>query len=303
MPTTALSTERLEAITSSILQPTAANGVQGRTAVYEEVLTGLTALITRHREQGTEVLRFPPVMSRALLEKSGYLKSFPHLLGCVSSLTGTESSIRALVEGRAAGREWVEGLAATDLVLTPAACYPVYPIVAARGDVPRSGVLVDVESYCFRREASAELGRMQAFRMREYVCIGAPETALAFRERWKARAEQLATQLGLPFTLAPASDPFFGRAGKLMAVNQVEQALKFELLIPVNSEEAPTACMSFNYHQDHFGTTWGLRTDDGAVAHTACAAFGLDRLTIALFATHGLDVYAWPPSAREALGI
>ncbi|HEY7233934.1 MAG TPA: amino acid--[acyl-carrier-protein] ligase [Gemmatimonadaceae bacterium] len=303
MATTQVPTERLEAITSSILQPTAAVGVQGRTGTYEDVLAGLTTLITRHRAAGTEVLRFPPVMSRALLEKSGYLKSFPHLLGCVSSLTGTESSIRALVEGRSGSREWVEGLVATDLVLTPAACYQVYPIVAARGDVPRSGTLVDVESYCFRRETSSELGRMQAFRMREYVCIGAPETALAFRESWKARAEQIATDLGLPHALLPASDPFFGRAGKLMAANQVEQALKFELLVPVNSEEAPTACMSFNYHQDHFGTTWGLRTDDGAVAHTACAAFGLDRLTIALFATHGLDIYAWPQSVREALSL
>jgi seryl-tRNA synthetase len=242
-------------------------------------------------------------MSRAVLEKSGYLKSFPHLLGCVSSMTGTEGKIRSLVEGRTAGQEWVSALAATDLVLTPAACYQVYPIIAARGDVPRTGALVDVESYCFRRETSSELGRMQAFRMREYVCIGAPETAVAFRESWKARAEGLATQLAVPFTLAPASDPFFGRAGKLMAANQVEQALKFELLIPVNSEEAPTACMSFNYHQDHFGTTWGLRTDDGAVAHTACAAFGLDRLTIALFATHGLDTCAWPASVREALSL
>jgi seryl-tRNA synthetase len=300
---TQASADRLAAITSSILQPTAASGVQGRTAVFEEVIGGLTTLITRYRPAGAEILRFPPVMSRALLEKSGYLKSFPHLLGCVCSLTGTEPSIRALVEGRAAGKEWVDGLGATDLVLTPAACYQVYPIIAARGDVAASGALVDVESYCFRRETSSELGRMQAFRMREYVCIGAPETALSFREGWKARAEEIATQLGLPFTLVPASDPFFGRAGKLMAVNQVEQALKFELLVPVNSEESPTACMSFNYHQDHFGTTWGLRTDGGEVAHTACAAFGLDRLTIALFATHGLDLEAWPPPVREALSL
>jgi len=303
MPATQVPSHRLEAITSSILQPTDANGVQARTGIYEEVLSGLTALITRHRPAGTEVLRFPPVMSRALLEKSGYLKSFPHLLGCVSSLTGTEVGIRALVEGRAGGRDWVEGLAATDLVLTPAACYPVYPIIAARGPVPQNGVRVDVESYCFRRETSSELGRMQAFRMREYVCIGTPDTALGFREAWKARAHDLASQLGLPFTLAPASDPFFGRAGRLMAVNQMEQALKFELLIPVNSEEAPTACMSFNYHQDHFGTTWGLRTEDDAVAHTACAAFGLDRLTIALFATHGLDTCTWPHMVREALSL
>jgi len=303
MPTTQVSTERLDAITSTILQPTAANGVQGRTALFEDVIGGLTRLITRHRPAGAEVLRFPPVMSRALLEKSGYLKSFPHLLGCVCSLTGTETGIRALVEGRADGQDWVDGLAATDLVLTPAACYQVYPSIAARGAVPSSGAVVDVESYCFRHEASAELGRMQAFRMREYVCIGAPDTALAFREQWKVKAAELATQLGVPFSLEPASDPFFGRAGKLMAINQVQQALKFELLIPINVGEAPTACMSFNYHQDHFGTTWELRTDDGAVAHTACAAFGLDRLTIALFATHGLDLEAWPQGVREALSL
>src|SRR5207248_696763 len=203
MPTQ-VSTERLEAITSTILQPTAANGVQGRTGVFEDVIAGLTAVITRNRPLGTEVLRFPPVMSRALLEKSGYLKSFPHLLGCVSSMTGTETKIRALVEGKAVGQAWVDALVATDLVLTPAACYQVYPIIAARGDVSRTGVIVDVESYCFRRESSSELGRMQAFRMREYVCIGSPETAFAFRESWKAKAEQMANQLGLPFTLAPA---------------------------------------------------------------------------------------------------
>ena len=33
----------------------------------------------------------PPVMSRSQLENSGYLKSFPHLLGCVSCLHGNES--------------------------------------------------------------------------------------------------------------------------------------------------------------------------------------------------------------------
>ena len=44
-----------------------------------------------------------------------------------------------------------------------------------------------------------------------------------------------------------------------MAMSQIEQALKFELLVPVHSAEQPTACMSFNYHRDHFGTTWNLR--------------------------------------------
>ena len=46
-----------------------------------------------------------------------------------------------------------------------------------------------------------------------------------------------------------------------MAMSQIEQALKFELLVPVRSAEQPTACMSFNYHRDHFGTAWNLRNE------------------------------------------
>ena len=86
-------------------------------------------------------------------------------------------------------------------------------------------------------------------------------------------------------------------------MSQIEQALKFELLIPVDSQEQPTACMSFNYHQDYFGTTWGLQTDTQEVAHTACVAFGLERLGLALFATHGLDLHEWPASARQILSV
>jgi seryl-tRNA synthetase len=295
------STSRLESITSALLRPTSANGIVARTGLFEQVIAGLSAAITARCEADTEVLRFPPVMSRAIVEKSGYLKSFPHLLGCVSCLQGGETTIRTLVAGQAADRDWVDGLAATDLVLTPAACYPLYPLVAARGDVPVKGLMFDVASDCFRREGSHEPGRLQSFRMREYVYVGMPEPALEFRKRWMARAEEMAQQLALPYTVASASDPFFGRVGKMMAASQVEQALKFELLIPVNSAEYPTACMSFNYHQDHFGTIWGMQTAAREVAHTACVAFGLDRLGLALFATHGLDLQKWPAIARETL--
>ena len=98
-----------------------------------------------------------------------------------------------------------------------------------------------------------------------------------------------------------ANDPFFGRGGQLMAVSQIQQSLKFELLIPVMSEEKPTACMSFNYHQDHFGEVWGLHGANGDLMHTGCVAFGMDRLAVAMFATHGLDIEAWPAAVRAAL--
>jgi seryl-tRNA synthetase len=295
------STRSLDAIAEALLLPSGIDGIYARTAVYEDVVNGLAAFISRQREPGTEVLRFPPVMSRRQLEKSGYLKSFPHFLGCVCCLNGVEADVRGAVETFDAGGDWTAALSAADLVLTPAACYPVYPLVASRGEVPAEGLKFDVASDCFRREPSRDLDRLQSFRMREYVCVGTPEQIDDFRRRWLARAEDFAGQLGLPYRLDAASDAFFGRCGKLLAMSQIEQALKFELLIPVRSAADPTACMSFNYHRDHFGMTWNLRNTAGQVMHTGCVAFGMDRLALALFATHVLDLQDLPSATRKAL--
>ena len=246
-------------------------------------------------------MRFPPVMSRTQLEKSGYLKSFPNLLGCVCALHGSEASIRAAADRHEAGGDWTEALTSSDLVLSPAACYPVYPIAAARGQLPAGGLQFDIEAEVFRHEPSRSLDRLQSFRMREFVRIGSPQEILEFRERWLARAPGIAADLGLPHSIDVANDPFFGRVGQVMAVSQRQQALKFELLIPYHPTATPTACMSFNYHREHFGQVWGIRDERGETAHTSCVAFGIDRLVVALFAIHGLDLHRWPAVTRQAL--
>ncbi len=292
-----------ESTTHTLFRSTGVNGVYGRTALFEKVIEGLTGLISTHRERNTEVLRFPPVINRAHIEKAGYLHSFPNLLGAVSCLSGDEMEIRRAVDRPAKDGGWTAALKATDLVLTPAACYHIYPLVAGRGRIPTNGLLFDVACDCFRHEPSQNVDRLQSFRMREYVCLGSPEQASDFRDRWIKRGQEIADQLGLKHSIAPASDPFFGRAAKLMADSQIEQALKFELLIAVRSEEQPTACMSFNCHRDHFGTKWNLRDEAGDLAHTACAAFGMDRLALAMFATHGTELRNWPASVRATLSL
>jgi seryl-tRNA synthetase len=293
----------LDHLADALFHRMGADGVYARTALYEDMVERLAALITRHREPNTEVMRFPPVMSRAQLEKSGYLKSFPNLLGCVCGLHGTERDINAAVSRFEAGGDWTTSLSPADLVLSPAACYPVYPIAASRGPLPKGGLRFDVAADCFRREPSRHLDRLQSFRMREYVCIGGPDDVAAFRERWMLRAQAIARDLGLAFRVDQASDPFFGRVGQMKAVSQKQQALKFELLVPLRSEEQPTACMSFNYHREHFGTTWGITDATGEPAHTGCVAFGMDRLAVAMFQTHGTDLTRWPLSVREILDL
>ncbi|HWZ64341.1 MAG TPA: amino acid--[acyl-carrier-protein] ligase [Steroidobacteraceae bacterium] len=279
------------------------DGVYARSALYERVFERVVALVDRLRDPRAEIMRFPPVMSRRQLEKSGYLKSFPNLLGCVCVLHGTEAAIRTAADRHESGGDWTTSLGAADLVLTPAACYPLYPLIAARGALPAGGLLFDVAADCFRREPSRSLDRLQSFRMREFVRIGTPEDITAYREGWMARARELAGELALPHQMDVANDPFFGRVGQIMAVSQLQQALKFELLIPYYAGAKPTACMSFNYHREHFGQVWGIKSSNEELAHTGCVAFGMDRLTVALFANHGLDTDRWPAAVRRALAL
>jgi seryl-tRNA synthetase len=221
----------------------------------------------------------------------------------VCALHGSEGSIRSAVDRYDNGGDWTTSVTSSDLVLSPAACYPVYPIVAARGKLPEGGLQFDIEADVFRHEPSRSLDRLQSFRMREFVRIGPPEVIVGFREGWMARAPQLAADLGLPFTIDVANDPFFGRVGQVMAVSQRQQALKFELLIPYYPGASPTACMSFNYHREHFGNVWGIHDDKGELAHTSCVAFGIDRLNVALFSVHGLDLGKWPARTKAALAL
>ena len=293
----------LQHVGAALFRPLGVDGVHARTALYEDLVERLSVFISRQRDRRAEILRFPPVMSREQLEKSGYLKSFPNLLGCVCALRGTEAEIRTAAERYEAGGDWTVALAPADLVLSPAACYPVYPLIARRGAVPPDGLLFDVAADCFRREPSRALDRLQSFRMREFVRVGLPEEILAFRQHWMERAQSLAAQLVLPCKLDAASDPFFGRVGQVMAVSQLQQSLKFELLIPYYPGAKPTACMSFNYHRDQFGVIWGLKDEAGATAHTGCVAFGMDRLAVALFCIHGLEMARWPSSVRAALAV
>ncbi|MBV8144284.1 MAG: amino acid--[acyl-carrier-protein] ligase [Gammaproteobacteria bacterium] len=293
----------LAPIAARLFQPLGIEGVYARTALYEGVMERLGQLISRQRDERAEVLRFPPVMSRRQLEKSGYLKSFPNLLGCVCALHGTEAAIRSAADRFESGGDWTTALAASDLVLSPAACYPLYPLVATRGRIPEGGLIFDVAADCFRREPSRSLDRLQSFRMREFVRIGRPEEITAFRDGWMSRARQLADELALPYSVDVANDPFFGRVGQIMAVSQIQQALKFELLIPYHAQAKPTACMSFNYHREHFGQVWALQDSRGDSAHTGCVAFGMDRLVVALFANHGLEIGRWPAATRAALAL
>jgi seryl-tRNA synthetase len=293
----------LEALLANgIITDTGVPGVYGKGSSFERVLGGFDRFVTESGlDQGAEVFRFPPVINRKDFERSNYLKSFPHLTGTIHGFRGSERDHADIMRMVESGSDWTTQFHSTDLILTPAACYPVYPL--ASGTLPEKGRLFDVQSYCFRFEPSEDPARMQIFRMHEYVRLGTPENVSGFRDMWLERSQAMLAAVGLDAKPVVANDPFFGRGGAMLAASQKEQALKFEVVVPISTTDELTAIVSCNYHQDHFGKAFGIKTADGEVAHTACVGFGLERITLALFKAHGFDVTRWPASVRTTLGL
>ena len=283
-----------------LLIPSGVRGVYGLGGAFENVTEHFGRFITREAaERPAEVIAFPPVLSRATYLKTDHMETFPNLMGSVHSFLGDERDQIRLASRKAAGEDWTSELRATEVMMTPAACYPLYP--TATGTLPPGGRTIDVRSFVFRHEPSDDPARMLIFRQREFVRLGSPEEALEHRNFWLERAEQMLLAAGLDVTPVVANDPFFGSGGRLMAATQREQTLKYELLVPVASVEKPTAVASTNYHVDHFGLAFNIRTADGAVAHTACVGFGLERIALALFRKHGFDPPRWPTAVRRVL--
>jgi len=270
--------------------------------LFEQVRTAFDGLVTRTgAEDRPETPRFPPLIPRQVLEKVGYLRSFPQLAGAVFSFSGDEAAARDMAQRADQNRDWSMHLSMTELVLVPAACYPAYPAMASRGPLPKGGVTLDLGgSYVFRHEPSADPGRLQMFHQRELVRIGEMQDVVAWRELWMTRATTIFERIGVGADLSIASDAFFGRCGMLMANSQREQRLKFELRAPVSSSE-PTAVASFNFHQEYFATAFGIRLNDGGIASSACVGFGLERITLALFHAHGADIWTWPKDVSDQL--
>lgn len=287
-------------VANGLIVPVRVQGVFGRGAVFEDVLDRTNALITRLSEaDAAELYTFPPVIDRQIIEKSDYLDSFPHLAGTVFSFFGKEKQAKELSAKVHAGEPWGDSQGMTELCLNPAACYPVYPVIA--GILPEGGRTITMTNWVYRHEPSPEPTRMQSFRVREFVRAGTPDMVVAWRDQWLARGLEMLQALGLPAASDVAADPFFGRGGKMLAEGQKSQKLKFEVLVPVISAENPTACCSFNYHQDHFGSVFGIHSSEGEVAHTACLGFGLERVVMALFRHHGFAPSKWPAAVRARL--
>ena len=278
------------------------DGLYHRSFAFEGIVRGVERYVTRAgRVADDHRFFFSPVMARSALVSAGYVRSFPDLIGVLSSFTGGDRELPALLEDLESGGDWTTHLSALDVALCSAACHNLYPRFSHHA-VSRDGQVFEVQGVCFRHEPSPDPARMQSFRMHEFVYLGSPEGAFAHREEWITRGGELLRALGLDIAVVVANDPFFGRVGRMLANGQLEKELKFELVAPISSD-TPGAIASANYHEDHMGLEFDISLGDGEVMHSACFGFGLDRIALALIRRHGTDLESWPSDVTERLGM
>lgn len=282
--------------------PTGVPGVIGRSAAFEGIVAGLSTALRGRLDPQEEVegLAFPPVVPQPVFELTDYVTSFPQLIGSLRVFTGDNADHARLLGVRQEGADWTSELSSAGLMMVSAACHPIYAMLS--GTTVERPRRFDVIGQCFRHEPSDEPTRLVCFRMHEQVLVGPADAATEHRDRWLKEMEALLSGLGLEVRTEVANDPFFGRAGRIMSSGQREEALKFEIVTDI-IDAGPTAIASGNAHRDHFGVNFAITGPDGESAHSACFGLGLERTTMALLHTHGLNVDSWPSEVRAQLGV
>lgn len=285
---------------NGLLVESGVRGIYHRSFEFETIVRGVENYVSvAGRDERNRQLFCSSIIADSTLVKSGYLTSFPNLIGNISSFTGREAELPALRERVESRDDWAELLSPIDVALCSAGCHGVYPLLETT-PIPGDGLYYEVQTSCFRHEPSDDLARMRSFRQHEFVYVGTAEGALSHRDRWLSRGMGLMASLGLSVEAVVANDPFFGRAGQLLAAGQREKALKYEIVAPITSDVA-SPISSANCHENHFGDSFGLTLIDGSVAHSACIGFGLERITLALLWRHGLSVEQWPTKIKQLL--
>jgi seryl-tRNA synthetase len=231
---------------------------------------------------GAEAERHPATLPASVLRKTGYLRSFPHqatfAVGLDPGVLG-EFAVDPDQDPRAF-------LGAATEILTPAACYHLYP--AHEGEALAEPLYLTTVNTCYRRETVyVPLRRQWSFTMREIVCLGSAGETAQFVEKTTQAVSLLLEMAGLNVKWEHATDPFF----------QPEQnpAFLLQKLSPVKHEAiyGDLAISSSNLHHEHFGEAFGI-TRAGEDARSACVAFGLERWLFAILDTHGEDPRSWP---------
>jgi hypothetical protein len=266
---------------------------------FDEAVTALV-----NTRFGAEEYRYPTLIPTSVLEKVGYFTSFPQFLMFVTRLHSDTDVYRAVVAESADGAPMSGRLLNrcddVDYCLPPTMCFHTFHQFAGRSFDAAENRVVTAKGKSFRFESryARSLERLWDFTIREIVFMGSRNFVLEAREQLMADVFTLLDDVGLTGWCEVGNDPFFcteDTPGRVMSQRLLQ--LKYELRAEL-ADGGSSAVASFNYHDTFFSESMGIRRTDGDLISTACAGFGLERLTYAFLCQHGLDISAWPDTVR-----
>ena len=153
-----------------------------------------------------------------------------------------------------------------------------------------------MQNWVFRHEPSPEPTRMQAFRVREFVRVGTPDVVVAWRDMWLERGLELLKSLGLPAKSDVASDPFFGRGGRMLAATQQRAEAQVRGARARSSpRRSRRPCARSTTTRTTSARSSSIKTPDGDDRAHRVPRLRPRARVMALFKTHGFD----PGSGRR----
>jgi seryl-tRNA synthetase len=264
---------------------------------FDEAITGIV-----RRRFGAEEFRYPTLIPTRVLEKVGYVTSFPHFLMFVTRLHGDSDVYRAVAADLAhgGGTDLLSRCDNVDYCLPPTMCFHTFHQLAGSRLAAGEHRVVTARGKSFRFESryARSLERLWDFTIREVVCLGDPDFAVRTRRDLMSDVLAYLEGLGLTGYCEVGNDPFFTdeqAPGRTTAQRMLE--LKYELRADIGDDRS-VAVGSFNLHDQFFSGAMEIRQAGGELASTACAGFGLERLAYAFLCQFGLEPAGWPVAVR-----
>ena len=241
------------------------------------------------KEVEAKPYHFPTFISASDLNKLDYFRSFPHLVTIPVVLDNDPDKLKNFIAGTpvdAEGNIKLGELAATQNVLTPAACYHIYVELEKElaGKSLETARYITTKNTCFRREIEyVPLQRQWSFSMREIVCIGTANEVKDFLSGFQEKLTEFFKEIKLPIQWQNATDPFFNPKTNPKYLMQKLEPVKTEMIFKNH-----LAIGSINFHRNYFGEAFHINRA-GEEAFSGCVAFGIERWLYTYLSQFGLS--------------
>jgi|GEM_PF-284121 len=247
--------------------------------------------------------KFPILFPIESFKQGGYFETFPHHIMFQSTIKNDIDILnRFSKEGIGENNELLGNMNTSTSVLKNAACGPIYPLISNKVIDNEKPLVYFTVGKCFRNESSNvfELARLNEFTMSEIIFIGTDDQVREGIEKAKELWHFWIDTFNLNCSIETANDSFFaGNYKKLKFFQKIgDSKIEFRLLLPHSNKYI--ACSSANYHRTHFSKRYNISNADG-LCHTACIAFGIERLAYAFLCQHGCDPGKWDKSVLNEI--